>query len=52
METGPANTIAYFIGGYAVIFGMMLFYLISLVIRSRNLHQDEAMLKELEKKDD
>jgi hypothetical protein len=48
METGPANTVGYMIGGYAVIFGIMLIYLASLVLRSRNLKQDETALKEIE----
>ena len=36
MDT-PANTIGYMIAGYAVIFGVMLIYLVSLVVRQRNL---------------
>lgn len=50
MDSGPANTVGYFIAGYAVIFGTMLVYLVSLVVRTRNLNQDEAMLEDLEKK--
>jgi hypothetical protein len=49
MDTGPANTVSYLIAGYAVIFGSMLIYLVSLVVRTRNLNQDEAMLKDLDK---
>jgi hypothetical protein len=49
MDTGPANTVSYLIAGYAVIFGSMLVYLVSLLVRTRNLSQDEAMLKELDK---
>lgn len=49
MET-PANTLSYFIAGYAVIFGFILVYLVSLFLRTKNLLQDEEMLKELEKK--
>lgn len=48
MDTGPANTLSYMIGGYAVIFGIMLLYLVSLVVRTRNLSQDEAMLQDLD----
>ncbi len=46
---GPADTLSYMIAGYAVIFGIMLVYLASLVIRWRNLRQDEELLEELEK---
>lgn len=49
MEPGPADTLGYMIAGYAVIFGVMLVYLASLVVRRRNLRQDEAMLAEIEK---
>lgn len=45
----PANTLTYFIAGYAVIFGVMAIYLISLLIRWRNLRQDEVVLEELDK---
>lgn len=48
---GPANTVSYFVAGYVVIFGIMGFYLASLIVRWRNLKQDEQMLTELEKKE-
>ncbi|HEY4693028.1 MAG TPA: hypothetical protein VIH16_06290 [Bellilinea sp.] len=48
---GPANTVNYFVAGYAVIFGVLGFYLVSLIVRWRNLKQDESMLAELEKKE-
>lgn len=48
---GPANTLNYMIAGYAVIFGSIFFYLVSLVVRYRNLKQDEALLKDLEETD-
>ncbi len=51
MET-PANTLSYFIAGYAVIFGVLLIYLVSLIVRWGNLRKDEKMLSELEKKDE
>lgn len=44
----PAQTLSYMIAGYAVIFIVMLVYEISLVVRARNLRQDEEMLQELE----
>jgi hypothetical protein len=37
------------IAGYIVIFGIMIVYLASLLIRSRNLHKDEELLNELDK---
>lgn len=43
----PANTLNYMIAGYAVIFVVMAAYLVSLVIRYRNLRQDEEMLENL-----
>ncbi len=45
---GPADTLNYMIAGYAVIFSVMVIYLISLVIRWRNLHQDEELLEQIE----
>jgi CcmD family protein len=45
----PANTLGYFIAGYAVIFVSILVYIVSLILRGRNLKQDEDMLTELEK---
>lgn len=44
------NTTTFMIAGYAVIFGTIGIYLISLVLRFRNLHQDEQTLEELDKK--
>lgn len=45
----PANTLNYMVAGYAVIFVTLAVYLASLVIRFRNLRQDEAMLEDIEK---
>ena len=50
LQDGPAQTTSYMIAGYAVIFGVMLIYLASLVVRNRNLHQDLDLLEDLEKK--
>lgn len=47
---GPANTLNYMIAGYVVIFGIMIVYLASLIIRWRNLRQDEELLEQLDKK--
>lgn len=46
---GPADTLSYMVMGYAVIFVVLLVYLASLIIRYRNLRQDEAILEDLEK---
>ncbi len=48
---GPANTMNYMIAGYVVIFGIMIVYLASLIIRWRNLRQDEELLEQLDKKE-
>ena len=47
----PIETTNYMIAGYAVIFGVMLVYLISLFVRWRNLKQDMQVLQELEEKE-
>ncbi len=48
-QDAPANTLNYMIAGYAVIFGVMLAYGISLFVRWHNLKRDEAALEEMEK---
>ena len=45
---GPANTLNYMIAGYAVFFIVLIAYLVSLVVRWRNLRQDAALLEQLE----
>jgi hypothetical protein len=45
---GPADTLVYFVAGYVTIFVIMSIYLASLIIRHRNLRQEEEMLKSLE----
>jgi uncharacterized membrane protein YdbT with pleckstrin-like domain len=47
----PIETTNYMIAGYAVIFGVMLIYLVSLLVRWRNLKQDVQVLQELEDKE-
>jgi hypothetical protein len=49
LQDAPAQTTNYMIAGYAVIFGVMLIYLVSLYIRQRNLKQDLELLKEPQK---
>ncbi len=46
----PADTVNYMIAGYAVIFGVILIYLVSLALRQRTYKRDEEMLDELEQK--
>jgi hypothetical protein len=46
---GPAQTMGYMVAGYVVIFGVMLVYLVSLIVRHHNLSQDEQALHEIEK---
>ena len=48
LAEAPAETSAYMIAGYVVIFGVMLLYLVSLIVRRRNLEQDLELLSELE----
>jgi CcmD family protein len=45
----PAQTTNYMIAGYTVIFGVMFFYVISLIVRRRNLEKDLAVLEDLAK---
>lgn len=44
------DTSNYMIGGFAVIFISMLVYLISLIVRGRNLRQDLEILQEMEER--
>ena len=44
----PVETTGYMIAGYAVIFGVMALYLISLIVRRRNLERDLEVLEDLE----
>ena len=48
LQEGPANTTSFMIAGYAVIFGVMLIYLISLLVRQRNLQKDLEGLEEIQ----
>jgi hypothetical protein len=43
----PPDTSAYMIAGYTIFFIVMAVYLLSLVLRSRNLRRDMAMLESL-----
>jgi hypothetical protein len=48
LQDAPANTMAYFIAGYAIIFGVMALYILSIYLRYRNSSQELEILKELE----
>jgi hypothetical protein len=50
-QEGAAETTGYMIAGYAVIFGVMLLYLVSVIVRRRSLEQDLETLEELKKVD-
>ena len=52
LQDAPAETTSYMIAGYVVIFGVMLVYLVSLVMRIRSLKQDLEILEELQQKKD
>ena len=49
LQDAPANTVNYMIAGYAVIFGVMLIYLISQYVRRRNLKADFEVVREIDK---
>lgn len=51
IQNPPLETTNYMIAGYAVIFSVMLIYLISLAVRSRNLKQDIEVLEEIEEQE-
>jgi len=48
LQVGPADTTSYMIAGFAVIFGVMSLYVLSLVVRKRNLEKDLEVLTELD----
>jgi hypothetical protein len=50
LQQGPAETSGYMIAGYTVIFGVMLIYLISLIVRTRNAQQEYQIFQDLENK--
>ena len=45
----PPDTSAYMIAGYTVFFIVAAFYIISLLVRWHNLHQDMTTLEAIEK---
>jgi hypothetical protein len=50
-QDAPADTTSYMIAGYTIIFGVMLIYLFSLLIRQRNLQKDMEVLEEIQAED-
>ncbi len=51
IQQAPAETTNYMLAGYAVIFSVMLIYVVSLAIRQRNLKREMQTLQELETKE-
>ena len=47
LQDVPADTTSYAIMGFVVIFGVMALYVISLILRRRNLEQDLEVLQEM-----
>ena len=52
LQDAPAETTGYMIAGYAVIFGVMFIYLVSLMVRNRSLGQDLEVLQDLQQQKD
>ena len=48
LQTAPADTTSYMLIGFALIFGTIGLYVLSLYVRSRNLKKDLAVLAEVE----
>jgi len=46
------DTLSYMIAGYSVIFGVLLVYIVSLIVRFRQLRREEKMLLEIEAEDE
>jgi hypothetical protein len=51
LQEAPANTTGYMLSGYAVIFGVILLYIISLYVRRKNYQKDIELLQELENRE-
>jgi hypothetical protein len=47
LQDAPAQTTNYMVFGYAIIFGVMGLYVLSLYIRRRNLKQDLELLEDV-----
>jgi CcmD family protein len=51
LQQAPAETTRYMVAGYSVIFSVMFLYVVSLIIRRRNLKRDLEILAEMEPKE-
>ena len=51
LQQAPAETTRYMVAGYTVIFSVMLLYIISIIVRRRNLKRDLEILNEMETKE-
>ena len=51
LQFAPAETTAYMIAGYVIIFGSMIGYVISLRYRTQKYQQEQAALQELIEED-
>jgi hypothetical protein len=51
LDQGPIESTGYMIAGYAVIFGVMLIYLISLFVRTMRLKREIEVLEDIESTD-
>ena len=51
LQPAPAETTRYMVAGYSVIFSVMFLYVVSLIIRRRNLKRDLEILAEMEPKE-
>ncbi len=51
-QSGPPNTIPYLMVGYAIIGGIGLLYVASLLLRQRNLKRDLNVIERLEADED
>ena len=49
LQEPTPDTSGYMIAGYAIAFIVMALYVFSMYLRTRNLHQDMAMLEEMDK---
>jgi hypothetical protein len=49
---GPPNTVLYLVAGYVIIGGIGLIYIVSLVVRQRNLKRDVEALDAITREDD
>lgn len=51
LQEVPAETTGFMVAGFAVIFGVMLVYILSIYLRKRNLLRDIQVLEDMESGD-